>query len=176
MLECGAGIGIVSTVVAVNRRPQEILAFEANPDMIDVIEATYKVNNVADVISVVNAALVSEPDPPEELSFHISKRFSFSSTRTPKKELSRTVSVPVKRFADVQKSFCPTVLLMDIEGAELDFLEHADLDGIHSIVIEFHPDVYGLDGMRRCKNIVRAAGYEKLPDVSTRTVWAASRV
>ncbi|MEW9920209.1 FkbM family methyltransferase [Marimonas sp. MJW-29] len=175
VLECGAGIGIVGTTVAHNRRPQKILSFEANPNMIPVVEATYRHNRVDDIISVTHGALMSEEEPPETVDFNISKRFAFSSLATPEREISETVSVPVHRFDAVKEDFKPTALLMDIEGGELPFLEAADLSGINSVVIEFHPEVYGQEGMMRCKELLRTAGFEPLPRKSTETVWAAQR-
>ena len=176
VLECGAGIGIVGTTIAHNRRPQKMLSFEANPNMIPVVEATYKHNKVDDIISVIHGALMSGNDAPKTIDFNISKRFAFSSIDMPQREISETVTVPVHNFEDVKKYFKPTVLLMDIEGGELGFLEGADLSGINAVVMEFHPDVYGQDGMARCKEILTKAGFEPLPRKSTETVWAAQRV
>ena len=64
---------------------------------------------------------------------------------------------------------------MDIEGGELDILTHANLDGVRAIVIEFHPKAYDVSGMRRCKRILRDAGFAPLSDLSTLLVWVAER-
>jgi FkbM family methyltransferase len=175
VLECGAGIGIVGTSVAHNCKPQKILSFEANPHLIKVIEATYRQNGVDDRISVIHGALIAGEDIPEDIEFNVSKRFAFSSLDTSQRELSETIRVPVHDFAKVKSDFRPTALLMDIEGGELGFLEAADLDGIDVIVMEFHPDVYGTEGMERCKALIRQAGLEPVARRSTETVWAAMR-
>jgi hypothetical protein len=65
-------------------------------------------------------------------------------------------------------------MIIDIEGAELDFLEKADLSGIRGIVIEFHPKIYQVAGMRHCKSLLRAQGFDRGPG-STVSVWAAVR-
>ena len=88
------------------------------------------------------------------------------------------VDVPTASFNDVVKRLKPNVILMDIEGGELDVLEHANLNAmtqLRGIVIEFHPDQYEVSGMRRCKNILREAGFERIEDLSTRTVWVAQK-
>jgi FkbM family methyltransferase len=175
VLECGAGIGIVGTTVAHNCKPEKMLSFEANPNLIPVIEATYKHNKVDGTISVTHGALLSGADAPETITFNISKRFAFSSLDAPKRELSEQVTVPVHNFADVKKDFAPTVLLMDIEGGELGFLEGADLSGINVVVMEFHPDIYGIDGMKRCKELLRKAGLNPVAKKSSEFVWAAQR-
>ena len=65
---------------------------------------------------------------------------------------------------------------MDIEGGELELLRHADLGQFRAMVLEFHPEAYGVEGMRECKAIIRDAGFERLPEKSTRTVWTCERV
>jgi nucleoside-diphosphate-sugar epimerase len=75
---------------------------------------------------------------------------------------------------EVQATLQPDVLIMDIEGAEADFLRHADLSGLRAIVIELHPDVYGQPVLRECKTILLEAGFQRL-DCSTRTVWTVAR-
>lgn len=175
VLECGAGIGIVGTSVAHNCKPEKMLSFEANPHLIKVIEATYHHNKVDDRISVTHGALMAGKNIPGDIQFNVSKRFAFSSLDAPQRELSETVRVPVHDFAQVKADFRPTVLLMDIEGGELGFLEAADLGGIDVVVMEFHPDVYGNDGMERCKALIRLAGLEPVAEKSNETVWAAQR-
>ena len=175
VLECGAGIGIVGTTVAHNCKPEKMLSFEANPNMLEVIQSTYRHNSVDDRISLTHGALMAGEDLPEKTEFHVAERFSFSSLGTPLRELTQTVTVPVYNFAEVKSSFRPTALLMDIEGGELYFLEGADLSGINVMVMEFHPDVYGTEGMARCKTLIRQAGLEPVEEVSTETVWAARR-
>ncbi len=176
VLECGAGIGIVGTVVARNCRPEKILSFEANPNMIPVIEATYAHNEVDSIISVTHGALMSGEDTPQTVDFNIAKRFAFSSLDAPQRELVETVTVPVHNFSEVKAKLRPTVLLMDIEGGELSFLRNADLSGINTVVMEFHPETYGKDGMKECKQILRHAGFEPVRKKSSNSVWAARRM
>ena len=175
VLECGAGLGVVGTVVAHNCTPEKMMSFEANPHMIEVIEATYRHNGVDDRISVTHGALMAGSNLPATTEFHISRRFAYSSLDTPQQELTEKISVPVHDFETVRRAFRPTVLLMDIEGGELDFLEAANLEGIGKVVMEFHPDVYGEEGMQRCKTLLTEAGFEPVRARSVKTVWAAWR-
>ena len=41
--------------------------------------------------------------------------------------------------------------------------------------MEFHPEAYEVEGMRKCKRILTQAGFEKNEDVSTRKVWTCTR-
>lgn len=175
VLECGAGLGVLGTTVARLRRPRKMVSFEANPGLIPVIQAAYERNQVSDIISVKHGVVLSGPALPRMVEFNIASRFAFSSLGTPQRELAETVSVPVHDFASVRIKLRPTVLLMDIEGGEHDFLGAADLAGINSIVVEFHPDIYGSEGMEFCKSTLREAGFAPEAEISTDTVWAAKR-
>ncbi|MDP7150972.1 MAG: FkbM family methyltransferase [Paracoccaceae bacterium] len=175
VLELGAGIGVVGAVAAHNRKPQRVLSFEANPALIGTINTLYSINGLSDRISVVNEVLLSAPDRPDEISFHVQNSYLGSSLVAKAGRATREVKVKTRDFEEVRRRFSPTILVMDIEGGELELLRHANLDGIRAIVIEFHPDAYGVDGMRECKNILRDQGFDKNDKVSTRLVWTCTR-
>jgi len=174
VLEIGAGIGLVGAVIAANAKPRAVHSFEANPELIPAIEALYAANGL-DNISVRNAVLVSAPDRPETMTFHLHNSYLGSSLIAPKGRKSRAVEVPTESLSEVCAALKPTVLVMDIEGGELDLLRHADLSGFRAVVLEFHPKAYGPDGMRECKSILRASGIERIAGKSVRTVWTCAR-
>jgi FkbM family methyltransferase len=171
VLELGAGIGVVGAVAAHNGQPQQVLSFEANPELIDIIHSLYDMNGLDGRISVRNEILLSAPDRPETIPFHISNSYLGSSLSVEGSRKAREVAIPTASFEDVRQEFDPTVLVIDIEGGELDLLRHANLDSIRAVVIEFHPNVYGIEGMKECKTILRDAGFERVAKVSTRVVW-----
>ena len=175
VLEMGAGLGIVGAVAAKNRAPEKVVSFEANPNLIPHIEGLYAANGLERVISVRNQVLVSAPAAPATMTFHIHKSYLGSSLGGDAARAKEVVDVPTASFAALREELQPTVILMDIEGGELEFLEHADLTGIRAMVIEFHPGAYEVAGMKRCKNILRAAGFGPIKDLSTRMVWVAER-
>ncbi|MBD3662884.1 FkbM family methyltransferase [Sulfitobacter aestuariivivens] len=174
VLELGAGIGLVGAIAAKKARPAKVLSFEANPGLIQHINALYALNDLQHIIEVRNEVLISAPDAPEYLPFHIRNSYLGSSLIDSDKRATTRVEVPTAAYEDVREGFAPTVLLMDIEGGELDFLRHANLDGIRAIVIEFHPEAYGKDGMRTCKAILERAGFAKVPAHCTRHVWTCT--
>lgn len=175
VLEIGAGIGLVGAVIAANCRPRAVHSFEANPDLIPEIEALYAANGLQDRIGVRNIVLVSDPDRPETMPFHVHNSYLGSSLIGDQARAARTVDVPTAGFAETCAEIAPTVLVMDIEGGELDLLRHADLTGFRAVVLEFHPAAYGVDGMKECKSILRDAGFERVDEKSTRTVWTCLR-
>ncbi len=175
VLEIGAGIGLVGAVIAANAKPQAVQSYEANPELIPAIEALYAANGLQDRISVRNAVLVSAPERPDSVTFHVHSSYLGSSLIEPTGRKSTAVEVPTESFSEVCDRLRPTVLVMDIEGGELDILRHADLSGFRAMVLEFLPKAYGIGGMRECKNILRAAGFERIAEKSVRTVWTCER-
>jgi len=175
ILELGAGIGIVGAVVSKIRKPKIVQSYEANPSLIPHINALYQANGLTKTNRVFNEVLVSAPDSPATMPFYVHNSFLGSSLFGSNETAKETVDVPTAGYDDVRRDLKPDVILMDIEGGELAFLEHANLDGVRAIVAEFHPKAYEVAGMRRCKSILRDAGFEPLADFSTRTVWVATR-
>ena len=106
---------------------------------------------------------MSDPEAPPEVTFHLRSSYLGSSLLNSAARPAREISVPTRTWAEVMAQFRPDVLLMDIEGGELALLEGADLSGLRAIVLEFHPDTYGKQGMRRCKALLERAGFAKVP-------------
>lgn len=174
VLEMGAGLGLVGAIAAKNGGPEKVLSFEANPGLIQHINALYQLNGLQDRIEVRNEVLMSAPEQPETVAFHIRNSYLGSSLIDTDRRQTTRVEVPTASYAALHESYKPTVLLMDIEGGELDFLRHASLKGIRAVVIEFHPEAYGVEGMRECKSILEAAGFAKVPEHCTRHVWTCT--
>lgn len=175
VLEVGAGIGVVGGVIAKNAQPERLLSFEANPELVPAILALHRLNGLETRAQVRNQVLFAGEGRPETMGFHLHKSFLGSSLLGDTVPAGRRVEVPTVDVAEVMAELRPTVLIMDIEGGELALLEAMDLAPFRAVVIEFHPGVYGVPGMRRCKTLLRDAGLQKVEEVSTRTVWTAVR-
>ncbi|MHA6264557.1 FkbM family methyltransferase [Arenibacterium sp. CAU 1754] len=174
VLEIGAGIGLVGAVIAKNAKPKSVHSFEANPELIPAIEELYRENDLEKKIQVRNTVLISAPDRPKTIPFHLHNSY-LGSSLIDEGRARKTVDVDTADFAATCAEIKPTVLVMDIEGGELDLLRHADLSGFRAVVLEFHPKAYGVPGMRECKTILRDAGFARVEEKSTRTVWACVR-
>ncbi|WP_299349479.1 FkbM family methyltransferase [uncultured Shimia sp.] len=175
IIEMGAGLGVVGGYLAYSKPTVELWSFEANPNLIPHIEEIYGLNDLGPRARVSNNVVLTEDDLPETIRFHIYGCYLGSSLFDRPDKPRPSVEVPTFAWSEICESYKPTFLLMDIEGGELDFLENADLSGLRTVVIEFHPDRYGIDGMKRCKRILRGAGFEPNKELSTRTVWGAVR-
>lgn len=176
ILEMGAGLGFVGGYLAYNRPSVELWSFEANPNLVPHIERMYAVNEISDRARVSNNVVLTGEDLPANVRFHIYNCYLGSSLFDREDKPRPSVEVPTISWVDIKSSYKPTFLMMDIEGGELEFLKGANLDGIDTVVIEFHPDRYEIEGMRRCKRLLRQAGFEPNAELSTRTVWGCSRI
>jgi len=176
VLEMGAGLGVVGAVTAARTKPAAMMSFEANPNLLPHIETLYALNGLDHMIDLRHGVIQSDPDAPDAIQFHLrSNSFLGSSLLETEGRVTQAINVPTQRYEALRKSFAPTVLIMDIEGGELDFLRHADLSGLRAIVVEFHPLAYGREGMVECKDYLTQEGFEKVGDCSTRLVWTCVR-
>jgi FkbM family methyltransferase len=159
ILEMGAGSGIVGAVLARNCWPESLLSIEANPRLIEHIAALYAHNGLGEVAAVRHAVVLSEPGAPPEVDFFLRPNFLGSALEVIQKpEKTTKVRVPVLRYADLKAEFPHDTIMMDIEGAELDFLRHADLTGVDTFIAEIHRDVYGRAGVRELRALLSAQG------------------
>jgi FkbM family methyltransferase len=174
VLELGAGIGVVGTVVAKLVRPRRLLSFEANPRLIPHIRTMYRLNGLAGIAEVRNEVLLGGQDRPGTVTFHLHASFLGSSLVGNSRSVE-PVEVATADLGATLNAFRPDVMILDIEGGERDILRHADLSAVRAVVVEFHPDVYGVDGMEECKQMLGSAGLQRVEEASTRRVWTWQR-
>ena len=175
LVEMGSGLGVVGAIAISDSPGTELLSFEANPDLIQHIEALYRLNGFDNRANIRNSVVISDDNRPETIKFHLHGSFLGSSLFHTGNRHQPTVQIPTTAWDDICKDYKPNVLMADIEGGELDFLEHADLSGLTGLIMEFHPRVYGKEGMERCKQLIRDKGFTPLEEVCTPTVWGAIR-
>lgn len=157
ILELGAGSGVVGAVLARHCQPAAMLSVEANPHLIPHITALYAHNGLTG-ITLRHGVVLTAPDAPDRVTFHVNGNFLGSGLVPQKVERSRPVEVPVLPYAALKAGFPHDTIMMDIEGGELDFLRHADLTGVDTVIAEMHRAVYGREGMVEIRRLLQAAG------------------
>lgn len=146
IVELGAGVGYISALAGKQKGVQSISVYEANPDLIPIIEQTHALN---DVKAKVRNAVVLPRKTHDTMPFYIRRDFWASSLSADTYGYERTVDVPIVSFADVLKEEAPTMLIIDIEGGELSLLDDVPLTGVRKVLIEVHQAVIGRIGMKR---------------------------
>jgi FkbM family methyltransferase len=172
VVELGAGIGFMSTLVATKRKIQAVHAFEANPQLIPYIASVHAANGVKNA-HVTNAILGTEAG---RVPFYVREKFIASSM---KKDVEGTIvateEVEVLDGKSVFQSIRPTVLICDIEGAEMDLIPALDLSSLRAAVIELHPQWIGPEGINRVFGAFMEAGLAYYARASTNKVVAFRR-
>lgn len=136
VLELGAGIGYMSTLVAVKRQVESVHAFEANPHLIPYIQQVHAANGLE------NAQAIHGILGPEEgeVDFYVRPNILASSLSPLEEEVDPpAIKVPVHAAAQVLRKVKPTVLICDIEGAEEELIPQLDLSGLRAAIVELHP-------------------------------------
>lgn len=160
VMELGAGIGFMSTLVATKTPAASVHSFEANPQLMPYIAQVHALNGVTNA-HVTNAVL---GDNEGSAPFYIRKNFLASSLDPMEDgEDCTQVEVPTRDVNAVIKELQPTVLVCDIEGAEVDLLPKMDLSTLRAVVIETHPQWIGKAGIQKIFRCLDAAGLVFFP-------------
>lgn len=156
VLELGACLGIVSCTTSVQLRDQSrSLVVEANPRCIPVIEKNRDLNKCA--FRIENCAVCNQ----KEATLFLGDAGILSATL--KNNSGFRVTVPGESLAELFRRHGPfSVLIMDIEGSELEALESSAqiLQNFRFIVIELHAGIIGEDGVKRCREILHQSGFK----------------
>jgi FkbM family methyltransferase len=137
VMEVGAGIGFLSSLCARIVGSDRVFAYEANPQLLDVIRHVHALNGVAP--TVVGAML---GEGAGEHEFFLEKDYWASSIIRGSAE-AQAIRVPqIDRNSEIRR-LAPTFLIADIEGGEYEFFSGIDLAPVRKICIETHPHVLG---------------------------------
>ncbi|MCU4654833.1 FkbM family methyltransferase [Roseibacterium sp. SDUM158016] len=174
VLELGAGLGFVTAVCAKGTAPENILAVEANPALIPVIEDTLA-RNGAQGATVLHGAVVPRADEGATAPFHVADEMQASRLGA---KGARNVEVPLVGFHDLLRAHRPHVVLIDIEGAEAQLFDRPWRCPLRFCVIELHPRRYPPRAVKRIVDAMSAMSMTYDPAASRgkvlgfRRVWA----
>jgi FkbM family methyltransferase len=137
VLEIGTGIGLVSLVATRLAGEGNVLSCEANPEMEAVIRANYALNGWTPNLRM--QAVTADGGP---LTFYRNDNI-LSSSAFDRQIDGHEITVPSVALAEVIAAHRPSVLVMDVEGSEVELLPAADLSGIRAVIVEMHPHIVG---------------------------------
>ena len=142
VIDMGTGIGMVAMTAARIVGAENVVTFDGNPDIARDARDNFERNGLEGIRSHVGNLRnrQSITDPQETMTFYINREFWASrlSASAADRDTVKTVQIPIFCLEDVIKEHGATVLICDIEGAEVDLLSHADLSGIRLIIMETH--------------------------------------
>ena len=155
VVELGGGIGYMSTLVALRRNVKAVHVFEANPHLIPYIEAVHAANGVT-TAHVTNAILGPSAG---HADFYLREPMLGSSLQKLEGEVDApSVRVEVLEATATFNALGASVLICDIEGAEVDLLPRLDLSGLRAAIVETHPQWIGPEGVNAVFRVFMDAG------------------
>ena len=167
VIELGAGIGYMSTLVASKRKVKSVHSFEANPHLIPYIQQVHAANGLTNA-HVTNAILGSRKGT---VDFYVRDNVLGSSLAQLEGEVDPpSTKVDVLNGKTVFKEIGANVLICDIEGAEVDLIPTLDLTGLRAAVIALHPQWIGPDGVNKVFKAFMDAGLAYYHRASTNKV------
>ena len=155
VLEIGAGIGFISTLLARQPRVSRVVAVEANPRLLPYMTRLHDLNRVGKVRRI-NAVLTNGPE--RCATFYLRRDFWMGSLSPSPNPYVATVEVPTMRLDALLREEAIDLLVCDVEGAEAWLFEGADLSGVDRVWVETHDHVTGLSGVRRLFAAMAAQG------------------
>ena len=135
ILELGTGLGYVACLAAKKAHRGQVLSFEANPKMVDLAKETAQLNSI-DNVEIRNGILALDKGTRK---FYLSEHF-WESSLEPNPDWNM-ISIGADSIHEVLDSFCPNVLIVDIEGGEYELFKTSFWDsneGLKKMSIEFH--------------------------------------
>jgi len=162
VLEVGAGLGVVSAYCAKRLGSSRVFAFEANPDLEPRIRETYALNGVEPTLEMCAIRATAG-----RVSLYRTKHL-FSSSLIQRNAGALAIEVPGKALSYVVEKIRPTLLIVDVEGAEGELFDRAQLPGVTKIMLELHQRVIGEDKARQLRAALNALGFKEVPGLSSR--------
>ncbi len=151
VLELGAGIGFMSTLVERDFSPAAYTAVEADFRLIPIIRETHRLNNVSGV-SLFNAVATSDPTLLEAGHATLNYTSTFWGSSIIERGATnggRTTQVAVISFEKILRETQSDTIICDIEGGEIGLFGDVDLSSIQLIIMEVHPRVSGEDAIHK---------------------------
>ena len=146
VLDCGAGMGVVTTLCCQQIGSERVHAYEANAKLEPMLRETFALNHVTPHLEMKMVSLDGG-----EQDFFVAKRFVVSSRYDNsghyESERQQLDSVPIQTLIDDLR---PSFLIMDVEGAEVDLAsESLHLHSLKKLCIEMHPHIVGDEAITR---------------------------
>jgi FkbM family methyltransferase len=174
LLELGGGVGFISALAGKTVELEACIVVEANPVLCEVITETHRRNGLN--FRVLNAVACTAGDArTSSIPFYLRENFwgsSLDGTRSYRSVMN------VARL-DLQKlieEFQPTIIICDIEGAEVDLVSGIDFSSVDRLYFEVHKAETGLKGIHSLFRNLLLQGFSYDPDNSVGAVILFSKI
>jgi len=175
LLDLGAGAGYVSSVAARVLGGENVISVEASPDMIEVLSRNLKANDAKDA-TVLHGAVVADGYEGDTVEFAMRKAFWASSIAGDSEPKGIVHAVPALRLSTLLASHRPSIVVMDIEGAEVALCQQPWPDCVRLLVMEIHTNRYPPSAVKAIFDGLSQTGMTYMPWGSRGEVLVFQRV
>jgi len=158
VVELGACIGVVSCLTNRRlRRPENHVVVEANPALLPLLEQNRARNDCR--FKIVHAAVSHGADT---ITFGVDDNILASSVHGDEQHAVMVSTVTLERLLD-DHGFQRATLICDIEGAELELVEHelkTLSERVSTIIMELHDRIVGQEPTQRMLATLESAGFK----------------
>jgi FkbM family methyltransferase len=178
VLEVGTAIGVLSMTAATCTAPAQVLTFDGNPAIIEDAKRNFSYNGLIGInarAGILKNRKQIEPSE-KQVKFVVSGNFWSSRLgQTAAGKKATVIDTPVLCLEDEIASHHANVLIVDIEGGEIELLCGADLPGIRLIILEKHARTAGDAATKAMIKGLIAQGFNTTPELSRGDVAAFRR-
>lgn len=168
ILELGGGVGFISAVAARHPNTKSVYVVEADARLIPIIKRTHELNSVK---ATIFNEMVGQQDGSGK--FYIADSYIASSAYSEPGRVE--VTVPITSFQRRIDHIRPSMLIVDIEGAEAEIFSTARLKSVRTILVELHPKVIGTNGTMKVFDNLRREGLTYDHELSSRHIVVFKR-
>lgn len=160
VLELGAGIGFISTILRLEHNVEHITCIEANPELVKFIKQVHKANDIKG-IDVLNCLVM--PDTDQSLAgkykpFYITDPFWGSTTERPA-DFVKEINVPMASLSEIVQEREISTIICDIEGGEEHLFKALAIPTVQKIYMELHQPKMRGSGMFRVFESLAKLGF-----------------
>ncbi|WP_299153949.1 FkbM family methyltransferase [uncultured Tateyamaria sp.] len=168
VVELGSCLGATSLFLYDRVGADGLIVFEADPRNLEMAQHNFELNGKC--VRVENAILWSGPERPETVSFGSNENPS-SSSLLDRSGNEKIFDVPTRDFETVLRDHKATVIVLDIEGGEIDLFNNSgDLSGVRVIVMEAHERIVGEDANQSMIERLEARGFKVAENLSNKYI------
>ncbi len=153
VLELGTGLGAMACWAGQTQRDVPFVTIEANPALAPLIAENFR-RNACKARAISGVAALRDG----ESAFHIEGDFWASSQVTTSDTATRR-TLPNVNIPALMQDFAPTIMVVDIEGAEVDLIPELPLQSLRRLIIEMHPQFTPLTGCAKVWRRLLEAGF-----------------
>lgn len=163
VLDLGAGAGFVSAQAARIVGGANVTSVEASPDMLEVLRRNLDENGARDA-TILNGAVVADTHDGDDVKFAVRDAFWASSISDNEREAAhRLHAVPALRLSDLIDAHRPSIIVMDVEGAEASLCLQPLADCVRILIMEIHTRQYDATVLKKMFDGLSASGMTYMP-------------